>query len=100
MLRALDNICSKPLSSEVGLTGQTKLEIRNFHVHDIQVLHLQSLSGIAARPLEVRKLDITFTAPRMWPMLHSGPSPRGKGHKSEKQDAPIQRQSKQSVPSP
>ncbi|KAG4910239.1 hypothetical protein JHK87_056355 [Glycine soja] len=61
-------------------------------------LHLQLLSGIEARPLEVRKLD--STTQRMWAMLHSGPSPGGKGHKSKTEDAPIPRELKQSVPSP
>ncbi|KAH1190791.1 hypothetical protein GmHk_20G058241 [Glycine max] len=56
------------------------------------------LSGVEARPLEVRKLDSTTL--RMWAMLHSGPSPGGKGHKSETEDAPIPRELKQSVPSP
>lgn len=61
-------------------------------------LHLQLLSCITARPLEVRKLD--NTAQKMMAMLHSGPSHGGKGHKSETQHVPIPTQLKQSVPSP
>ncbi|KAK7343486.1 hypothetical protein VNO77_12266 [Canavalia gladiata] len=60
--------------------------------------HLQLLSGIAARPLEVRKID--STAQRMWAMMHSGPSPGGKGHKFGSHDAQNPRKLKQSVPSP
>ncbi|KOM36265.1 hypothetical protein LR48_Vigan02g241500 [Vigna angularis] len=61
------------------------------------LLHLQLLSCITARPLEVRKLD--NTAHKTMAMLHSGPSHGGKGHKSQTQHAPIPRQLKQSVPS-
>ncbi|XLU32416.1 hypothetical protein S245_068482, partial [Arachis hypogaea] len=41
------------------------------------VLHFLAAAAAAARPLEVNT-----TARTVWTMMHSGPSPGGKGHKS------------------
>ncbi|CAL0320753.1 unnamed protein product [Lupinus luteus] len=55
-------------------------------------LELRSLYGIEARTLDVKKLDCsvggidskTTSQTSLGTMMHSGPSPGGKGHKTRK----------------
>ncbi|OIW12880.1 hypothetical protein TanjilG_24813 [Lupinus angustifolius] len=86
-------------------------KLRHFCVSTILLLlclDLQLLYAIEARPLEVKKLDSSVrgidskAAARksLRTMMHSGPSPGGKGHKSRKEDARILRKLKDSGPSP
>ncbi|KAK7269883.1 hypothetical protein RIF29_22669 [Crotalaria pallida] len=71
-------------------------------------LQLQLPYEIEARSLEVKKfnssvrgIDSNSTArTSLWTMLHSGPSPGGKGHKSRKMVARVLRKLTDSGPSP
>lgn len=93
----------------MGLNMDRK--VRPFYVSTLFLLlclDLQLLYGIAARPIEVNKLVTSvgridskaIARTSLWTMMHSGPSPGGKGHMSRTEDGRILRKLKDSGPSP